>query len=262
METAELRLGQIRLVHRGSPIRMRLLRNAPAARPAPLEELLAHFADVMKELKGMRGQLAAHHGEAIGRFDDLDKSSKELLSKVDAAFSGLIKAFTDEAKEGPRLFSLEPVDRRKWNPNGWAKQKFKITLWCEHTRLLLPLINKHEREGVYEFDVTREWFAKAAPFLKVLAGTLSLVLPVAASATKLALEEATYKAIEEKAAEWLGEKEGPEADRAGVVRADGGVLREFQTWLKKEDASFGDLRRVLNKRDEFLWVHRNFEKEY
>lgn len=36
----------------------------------------------------------------------------------------------------------------------------------------------------------------------------------------------------------------------------------FQTWLKKEDPSFGDLRKVLNKQKEFLWVHRDFEKEY
>jgi hypothetical protein len=60
----------------------------------------------------------------------------------------------------------------------------------------------------------------------------------------------------------LAEKEGPDAERTGIIRANGAVLREFQTWLKREDPSFGDLRRVLNKRQEFLWVHRNFEKEY
>ena len=58
------------------------------------------------------------------------------------------------------------------------------------------------------------------------------------------------------------EKEGLEAERGGIIRAQGGVLREFQTWLKKEDPSFGDLRKVLNKQKEFLWVHRDFEKEY
>jgi len=38
------------------------------------------------------------------------------------------------------------------------------------------------------------------------------------------------------------------------------MLRDFQMWLKKEDPSFGDLCKVLNKRQEFLWVHRDFEK--
>ena len=129
------------------------------------------------------------------------------------------------------------------------------------------------------FDVTRDWFAKAAPFLKVLTGTLSLVLPVAASATKLAVDEVTYKGLEKQldfgkncaaamlkatgdTAEWLMEKEGPGAERTGALRAHGGVLREFQVWLKNEDPAFGDLRKVLNNQKEFLWVHRDFEKEY
>ena len=119
----------------------------------------------------------------------------------------------------------------------------------------------------------------AAPFLKVLVGTLSLVLPVAASGTKLALDEATYKGLEKqldfgkscadamisatgKTAEWQTEKDGPDAERGDVIRAQGGVLREFQSWLKQKDPSFGDLRKVLNKQKEFLWVHRDFENKY
>lgn len=113
----------------------------------------------------------------------------------------------------------------------------------------------------------------------MLTGTLSLVLPVAASATKLALDETTYKALEKQldlgkntadamlkatgqTADWLAERDGPELERSGLIRAHGGVLREFQSWLKKEDPAFGDLRKVLNKQKEFLWVHRDFEQEY
>ncbi len=209
----------------------------------------------------------------------LDQNLRRIMSQVDDAFTGVMRTLTDEAKDGPRLFSVHPVERSAFNPNGWTRKRFRVTLWCEHSRLPLPLLNKHEKEGVYEFDVTREWFARAAPFLKVLTGTLSLVLPVAASATKLALDEAAYKAVEnqldfgkdcaeamlsatEKSADWLAEQEGPEVERTGVMSARGGVLREFQAWLKKEDASFGDLRRVLNKQREFLWVHRQFEGQY
>ena len=190
-----------------------------------------------------------------------------------------MQTLTDEAKEGPRLFSLLPVERSIFNPKGWANKKFRVTLWCEHTRLPLPLLNGNDDEGVYEFDLTREWFAAAAPFLRVLTGTLSLMLPVAASAAKLALDEAAYKALEKqldfgkecakamleatgKTVESLAEKEDLEADRTGAIRAQGGVLREFQTWLKQKDPGFGDLRKVLNKRQEFLWVHRNYEGEY
>ena len=63
-------------------------------------------------------------------------------------------------------------------------------------------------------------------------------------------------------ADWLAEKEGLDVERSGLIRAQGGVLREFQSWLKKKDPRFGDLRKVLNKQKEFLWVHRDFENQY
>jgi Leucine-rich repeat (LRR) protein len=246
-----------------------LLQNAPAARRPSLETLLdGRFGEVLSRLEDLRQQNLA-----------LDQNLRRMMSQVEDAFRGLMQTLTDEAKDGPRLFSLEPAERSKFNPNGWAKKKFRVTLWCEHTRLPLPLLNRNDTEGVYQFEVTREWFAAAAPFLKALAGTLSLVLPVAASAAKLAIDEATYKGLKEqldfekecakaildatgKTGEWLAEKEELETDRTGVIRAQGGVLREFQAWLKKEDPGFGDLRKVLNKQHEFLWVHRDFEKEY
>ena len=239
-----------------------VLQNAPAARRPSIELLLA---------EGFR--------ETWSKLDVVDQNQRRMMSQVDDAFHDLMQTITDEGKEGPRLFSLEPVERSAFNPNGWTKKKFRVTLWCEHTRLPLPLINKNDKEGVYEFDVTREWFAAAAPFLKMMIGTLSLVLPVAASATKLALDETTYKGLEKQldlgknsadamlkatgnTTEWWIEKDGPEVERSGLIRAQGGVLREFQSWLKKEDPGFGDLRKVLNKQKEFLWVHRNFEQEY
>jgi hypothetical protein len=40
------------------------------------------------------------------------------------------------------------------------------------------------------------------------------------------------------------------------------VLRQLQVWLKEKDPGFGGLVRVQNKRQEFLWVHPQFEKEY
>ena len=118
-----------------------------------------------------------------GRFDHLDASEqRDSRAKVDdASYQPHRKCFlTDEAKEGPRLFSLVPVNRSGFNPREWTRAKFRLTLWCEHSRLPLPVLNaeKDKKKGVYEIELTREWFKKAAPFLKVLTGTLSLVLPV------------------------------------------------------------------------------------
>jgi hypothetical protein len=253
-----------------------LLHNAPASRPNPLDALLSEFVTVKAELKTIRPLMQAHQGEVMQRFDT---NEARIFSKVEGAYDSLIHTLLDEAKDGPRLFSFQPVERKTFNPKGWVKMRFRVTLWCEHSRLPLPLINKHDRDGVYEFDVTREWFEKAAPFLKVLTGMLSLVLPVAASVTKLALEESAYKAIEnqldfgkscvetmlsvsEKTAEWLSRSDAPELERGNAIRADGAVLRQLHAWLKEKDPSFGGLIRVQNKRNEFLWVHPMFEGEY
>ncbi|MHC4521284.1 MAG: COR domain-containing protein, partial [Planctomycetota bacterium] len=152
-----------------------LLRNAPAVRPVVAEELLTE-RKVLDELRKMRHLLVAQQAEAMGRFDELDAGQREILSKADAAYVGLLRALTDEAKEGPRLFSFVPVARSRFNPKTWTRAKFRLTLWCEHSQLPLPALNgKDRKQGVYDIQLTREWFKKAAPLLKVLTGTLSLV---------------------------------------------------------------------------------------
>jgi len=257
-----------------------LLRNAPAARPDSVVELLAEFGTVRAALDGARQQLMVLRGETMGRFDKLDLGTQRILSKVDDAFTGLMTAFTDEAKEGPRLFSFVPVDPGFLDRPKWLSEKFRITLWCERSRLPLPTLNgKDDNRGVYELSLPRDWFVTAAPFLKVLTGTLSLVVPVASSATKLVLDDAAYKGIEKQldlgqksldsvlkgsgiAGDWLGHGDAPDVERGAAIEAHGAVLRQVQAWLKEKDPGFGGLVRVQNRRQEFLWVHPQFEKEY
>jgi GTPase SAR1 family protein len=240
-----------------------LLLNAPAAaQPIPIEILQAEFAAIK------------------GKLDVVDTNTRIILSKIDKTYSDLLQVLTDEAKEGPRLFSLSPVNRAAINPRQWTSEKFKLILWCEHSRLPLPALNgKNSKEGVYEIELTRAWFKKAAPFLKVLTGTLSLVLPMASSGIKLALDDAAYKAIEEqldfgndliaasldageKVGDWLGGKDAASLEHGEAIRADSATLRELHALLKAKDPGFGGLARVTNKRQEFLWVHPQFAKEY
>lgn len=47
-----------------------------------------------------------------------------------------------------------------------------------------------------------------------------------------------------------------------AIYAENGILRELHTFLKAKDPSFGGLVRVMNKRREFLWVHKKFATEY
>jgi hypothetical protein len=257
----------------------KLLLNASTAQPSPVSELLAS-GQVLTQLNEMRRILIQQSTTMIGRFDNLDAGQKELLSKAETSYTNLIKVFTDEAKEGPRLFSLVPVERSGFNPKQWTSAKFKLILWCEHSRWPLPILNGADSDkGVYELELTREWFKKAAPVLKAVTSTLSLVLPIASSAVKLVMDENAYKAIEnelnfgkdvidgvlsgtEKTEIFTDAGDSVDLQHGTSLRAENASLRELHALLKAKDPGFGGLVRVLNKRQEFLWVHERFAGEY
>ncbi len=206
---------------------------------------------------------------------------RRLISQADEQFDLLMTALTDPAKDGPRLFSFEAVDPGFWDKPKWIAEKFHLTLWCEHSRLPLPALTGDKKRGVYEVELTRDWVKRSAPLLKVLSGTLSLALPIASSVTKLAMNAADYKAIEnqlnfgkscaesflkagDKVGDWLTSDDDTEMESGRDVRAQGAMLRELHALLKAKDSAnrFGGLVRVQNKRREFLWVHEQYVSEY
>ncbi|HWS90662.1 MAG TPA: COR domain-containing protein [Pyrinomonadaceae bacterium] len=258
-----------------------LLQNAPAVRRTSIEQLVAQgFEEVRSRLDVVRAQLNRQDRRADERFRALDLNDRRIMSQVEDAFRGLMQTMLDEAKEGPRLFSFEPVEPGFFDRPGWLSEKFRITLWCEHSRMPLPALNgEGDARGVYELTLPRDWVAKAAPWLKLLTGALSLIVPVAASATKLMLDDASYKRIEKQlelgqksldsvlkgggeVGGWLGHGDAPDLERGEAMRAQGATLRQLHAWLKEKDPGLGGLIRVQNKRQEFLWVHPQFEKEY
>ncbi|CAK8723687.1 hypothetical protein GMJAKD_13070 [Candidatus Electrothrix aarhusensis] len=249
-----------------------LLRNAPTTQPQPDTALL-------NEVRSLKHLLASHDDAVMGRFSHLDADQRRILSKADAAFSNLFQLLSDEAKEGPRLFSLVPVDPGFLDKPKWSSQKFQLILWCEHSRLPLSVLDENEKQGAYDLDFPRDWVISAAPFLRRLTTTLSLVLPVAFTGVKLALDDPAYKAIDEQlrfgkdcfdatlkgsrdVGGWLSEDDSAELPQGAAMRAEGAVLRQLHVLLKEKDPGFGGLVRVMNKRREFLWVHPQFEGEY
>jgi hypothetical protein len=220
-------------------------------------------------------------------FDSLDVKLRTLLSQVDEQYKALLTTLTDPAKDGPRLFSFEPVDPGFWDKPNWIAQKFRLTLWCEHSRLPLTALNpKDDTSGIYEIELTREWLKRASPILCIISVTLKLALPIAIPGTQLATNDTEYKAIteqlsfgvksaesflqgSEKLGEWLVDQDLTELDQTAehtrsTIRAQGSVLRELHALLKEKDPAngFGGLERVQNKRHEFLWVHPKYVGEY
>jgi hypothetical protein len=210
-------------------------------------------------------------------FDRLSTQLRILMSQADEQYADLLAWLSDPAKDGPRLFSFEPVDRGRFDPVAWTHETFRLTLWCEHARVPLPALNgPGSTKGVYQIDLTREWFKKAVPVLKVITTTASLILPVASAGFKLA-NETLYKSFEK---ELDFSKEVIDASLSGQekilnqlilpmgddlpkgLRTDDSALRELHAFLRKQDLTFGGLVRVQNKRREFLWVHEQFVQEY
>ena len=260
-----------------------LLRNAPAARMAREAIRPDEVPAVFVELRAIREDLKTIDRKGMNRYRTLDNAQRRRMSQVDDHFDRLMQVLTDEAKEGPRLFSFEPVEPGFFDRPIGIAQKFRLTLWCEHARVPLPVLNgEGDSRGVYELSLTRDWVKKAAPFLEWLSTALRLVLPVASSATELLMDDAAFDRITkeldfgQKCADALlkgGEKVGGHLahgdapdwkgrDADDPIRAQGGVLRELQALLKDKDPTFGGLVRVQNKRREFLWVHERFVDEY
>lgn len=259
-----------------------LLHNAPAARPNPLEELFAKHEKAQRQLETIHQQVVVQHAEVIGRFDRVDSAGREVVSKVEAAYSSLMHMLLDEAKDGPRLFTLERVKPRIFNLLKWIKEmfglslRFRLTLWCEHSRMPLSLLNPEgDSRGVYEFEQTSQWLATVIPYVKVIANTLSLVLPVASSLSKIKVSDEVYTMWEKrleiakktaesvtKASEKLLGTHAPNLGENEGTTTHGADLRRLHAFLKEKDPGFGGLVRVMNRRQEFLWVHPMFEGEY
>lgn len=258
-----------------------LLNNAPTTPPPSQSIGLEQFRTVVKdELKVIRQDLVTLDRRDEQRFQALSQEQRVIMSQIDQQFAYLMQMLVDEAKDGPRLFSFKPVDPGFFDRPKWISEKFQLTLWCEHSRQPLPSLNPPDsKQGVYELELNREWFTRAVPYFKLVTGTLSLVLPVAASATKLVLDDATYKGIQEElelgqkslesslkgsdiAVDWQTKRNSSEFDQDEAIRAQGSMLRELHAMLKEKDPGFGGLVRVQNKRREFLWVHPDFVSEY
>ncbi len=244
----------------------KLLNNAPAAaQPISLNDLQKEFAQIKDKL------------------DDVHVDTRRVLSRVDKAYDDLIRVFADEAKEGPRLFSIRPVDFENIdNLKGLVTYKLRLQLWCEHSKLplfILNGVNDGNTRGQYDLEMPREWVIKAAPYLNALNTTLGLVLPTVMAGFKLNFSDEQYKTFDKQLSlgkeafgalakvggelgSWASDANAPDLPHGQMQRAEGALLRELHSWLKEKDPGFGGLVRVMDKRDQFLWVHEQFEGEY
>ena len=126
------------------------------------------LSDIQNEVKQIRQDIRVLDRRDHKRFQQLNQGQKKILSGLIQEFHWLMQMFTDEAKEGPRLFSFKPVEPGLFDRPKWVSAKFQLTLWCEHSRQPLPELNPNNKKaGVYELTLSREWLTKAAPLSQI-----------------------------------------------------------------------------------------------
>jgi hypothetical protein len=115
--------------------------------------------------------------------DEQLREIKEQLAGLDSRianyFMAMMRAVADEAKHGPRLFTLRVADGGL-SPKLLVSQPFELQLWCEAEGCQHPVFEKGK--GVYRFDAPREWVAKVVPYAEFVLGVLKTVAPAAGPA--------------------------------------------------------------------------------
>jgi len=178
-----------------------------------------------------------------------------------------------EVTDCPRLFTLLPA--RAGSP-ATARARvhedhYRLTLWCEH-----PGDEHPWGPATYALDVPKEWFARVAPYARLVCQTLQLIVPLAG-----AVATAAVPAVQRTSAQddlkimttLIGDLpviagQHDEKDLAKfsgqLTPAEGEALRALRAIIFEHDRlrSFGDLRRVQTAAGDLLWVCRDHYHEY
>ncbi|HUA27987.1 MAG TPA: COR domain-containing protein [Streptosporangiaceae bacterium] len=256
----------------------RLLLGTPRVPPTDEDRLVRAVREAMApEFSGMLSRISASGRLAEGAVNRQATEIKRAISQTEERYRNLILALDDEAREGPRLFSLVPLKPSLLHP-GIAMYSVRLTLWCEHSRLPVHVLNAgRPPTGIYEIDVPREWLVKAAPWIRVTSILVRNLLPVSLDGLKISLPHRDWRALADQlqlAEDSLDALTGIPADSlpddqqpAGLApdgpdfRLDGSLLRTVHAFLREKDPSFAGLERVRD-RDRYRWVHPGFVSYY
>ena len=208
----------------------------------------------------------------------LDEQLQRIEEKVDGLDShianyvmAIMHAMANEAKQGPRLFTIEPVD-------GYWRQlvmkRYRFQLWCEAEGCQHPVLE--EGKGVYEFKVLSERIGRILPYANIIAGVLKTLLPIAAPAANLffdakVINESGIKDHLDLMKESTGkllqgdlEIHEPMKMKDGVLKGTerSGIL-ELHTVLRGEDPNHEKLglKRMPTYSGDYLWLCDKHYKE-
>jgi internalin A len=154
-------------------------------RKQEIVELLFGFED-----EEPREQLARIEGKLDVGLDRVQKDIGGLESRLANSVMAIMRAMANEAKDGPRLFDVEPVN------GNWRRlfeTRYRLRLWCEADNCQHPVLEPNH--GTYEFKSSREWVQKIAPYANFVAGMLRTLLPMVAPSVDLLFGSKTIEGL-------------------------------------------------------------------
>lgn len=127
-----------------------------------------------------REQLARIETRLERGFDQVQQELNELESRLANHVMAVLNAIADESKDGPRLFTIEPVSGNWYR---FVSERHRLHLWCEADGCQHPVLE--EGLGRYELKASREWVKRIAPYANFVAGMLKTLVPMVAPAVNL-----------------------------------------------------------------------------
>jgi len=219
-------------------------------------------------------QLSTEIKQMSTSISSIDHSVIHALAQQEKHLYLLLHTFDDQAAHGPRLFTIDPVERGLRNPQ-IRYARIRLRLWCEHARLPLHIIRTDQPDaGIYDLDVPREWLVKTAPWIRRAATVLRTFLPIATAGLQLekalwhdigdqlTLSEMSLSEITEnpQAAADLSAANAP-PERSGEEPGSG-QLRLLHSYLREQDPTFAGLEKVRDAHYAIRWVDPRFRDEY
>ncbi|MBU1740657.1 MAG: hypothetical protein KKC37_03865 [Proteobacteria bacterium] len=149
-----------------------------------LAEVLTRIDKVDRRTEGLREIVTEG-------FEEVLKEVQEFRTLVEDYFWSMLRAVATESRHGPRLFGLEPGDG---NWRRLTKKRWRLVLWCEAEGCRHPMTD--EGQGVYNFDASRDWVVRVAPYANLLARGLKAATALAAPMLKEFLGDAAFKKLD------------------------------------------------------------------
>jgi internalin A len=203
--------------------------------------------------------------------DDVS-SMRPLSAEIAETVRRVQRVVSTEVTDCPRLFTLAPVRPAGIRQARVHQRNYRLTLWCEHPGQWHP----REQAG-YDLGLPADWFAQAAPYIKLIVRTLQLAAPLAGAITAAVLppdQQGDVKARldvmnaliadlpastgRSTAGTGLGQGAGE------LTLAEGAGLRALRSTVFEHDPhrAFGGMRRVQAPSGDLMWVCPDHYPEY